>query len=66
MNTAAECPWCEKAFESRKGGGSPQRFCSIICRKQFHRACRLWAEERVLLGLTPMVDVKRALAQRIR
>ena len=60
------CPWCDEPFETRKDGGSPQKFCSTPCRRQFHRACRVWAEERVSRGITPMADVKRALAQRIR
>ena len=35
-----ECRWCSRTFEPRRRetGGSPQRYCSRVCREAFHAA----------------------------
>ena len=60
------CPWCDNPFTPRTDGGSPQKFCSAPCRKKFHVACRVWAEDQVWRGLLPVSSLKHALAQRAR
>ncbi len=50
----------------RSDGSKPQRFCSQDCRKQFHAACRVWAEALVGSGLLPVSALRRGLEQRKR
>ncbi len=64
--TEQSCPWCNKPFLPRVGGGKPQRFCSTQCRTQFHSACRAWADAQVWSGNLPMSSLKRALRHRAR
>ena len=54
------CMWCGEPFTPRKTGGKPQRFCSDRCRKEFHRACRIWAEAQVWFGELPVSALKHA------
>jgi hypothetical protein len=44
------CPWCEKPFRPRRGGGSHQTFCSPRHRMAFHSAARRWAERALASG----------------
>ena len=60
------CMWCGELFTSRKTGGKPQRFCSERCRKEFHHACRVWAEQLVRGGELPVSALKHAQSQHIR
>ena len=60
------CSWCGKPFRPRTDGGSPQKFCSAPCRKEFHVACRVWSKDQVLRGLVPVESLKRAVHQRVR
>ena len=64
--TAQPCMWCGDSFTPRATGGKRQRFCSEGCRKDFHRACRIWAETQVWSGELPVSALKHALSQRIR
>ncbi|MCZ6674230.1 MAG: hypothetical protein O7C75_14980, partial [Verrucomicrobia bacterium] len=52
--------WCDKPFERRTTGGSPQRHCSTDCRLAFHRAARRWAEKAVLAGRLTVEELKDA------
>lgn len=64
--TARPCLWCDGPFTPRTTGGKRQRFCSGGCRKDFHRACRIWAEAQVSSGELPVSELKHTLSQRIR
>ncbi len=64
--TQRTCPWCREPFIPRETGGSLQKFCAAQCRKEFHRGCRVWAEDQVLRGLVSVESLKRAVAQRVR
>ena len=60
------CTWCGGPFVLRTSGGSPQKFCSAPCRKQFHAACRVWAEAQVQMGLVPVSALRGGIEQRVR
>ena len=64
--TECLCIWCDTAFTPRETGGSLQIFCSAQCRKQFHAACRVWAEDQVWRGLVPVSALRRAAGQHLR
>ena len=64
--TERACAWCGVPFTPRTNGGKPQRFCSEQCRVEFHRGCRVWAEDQVWRGLLSVSALKNALEQRIR
>jgi hypothetical protein len=53
----AECRWCTRTFEPRRGG-SAGRFCCARHRALFWAACRRWAERAVTLGLLSVADLK--------
>jgi hypothetical protein len=40
------CLWCAAQFTLRRGG-SPKKFCSTRCRREFHSCARRWAEAAV-------------------
>ena len=60
------CTWCGAMFTLRGDGGSPKKFCSAACRKDFHVGCRVWAEDQVLRGVVSVESLKRAVGQRVR
>ena len=64
--TERTCVWCGVPYTPRTNGGKPQRFCSEKCRVEFHRGCRLWAEQLVWSGELPVSALKNTLEQRIR
>lgn len=53
----AECRWCTRTFEPRRGGNAG-RFCCARHRTLFWAACRRWAERAVTLGLLSVADLK--------
>jgi hypothetical protein len=53
----AECRWCNRAFQPRRGG-SAGRFCCARHRTLFWTACRKWAERAMSLGLLSVADLK--------
>ncbi len=60
------CLWCNAAFEPRASGGSPQRFCSALCRRAFDTACRKYAAAEVEAGRLQVSALRMALRQRAR
>lgn len=52
------CPWCDRPFEPREKGGTPQRFCSAPCRSEYHTACRQLGDQLVSLGIVAMPELK--------
>ena len=50
MDSASPGPCGEAATAALKRLIGHNPVCSTTCRRQFHRACRLWAEERVSRG----------------
>ena len=60
------CPWCETQFVPRRSGGINQRFCSTICRNEYHAATRIWAQQMVEEGEIPVAVLRDALSQRTR
>ncbi len=59
------CPWCNEPFtpRPRDTGGKPQRYCSSGCRTDFHRACRIYAEEQVEAGTVSVGALREALSK---
>lgn len=55
------CLWCERQFEGREKGGSPQRFCSAACRSEYHTACRQFADGLVMGGAITVDALKEAV-----
>ncbi len=60
------CTWCGTAYEPRRNGGKPQRFCSASCRRAFNTGCRVYAAAEVDAGRVSVSALKIALEQRAR
>ena len=60
------CLWCGDPFAPRSTGGSRQRFCRTSCRREFHDACRRWAEAEVLEGRLTVETIRSPQTQRSR
>ena len=58
--SSERCLWCEREFQRRTSGGTPQRFCSKGCRYDFHRAARKWAMKAIDAGLLTVASLKNA------
>lgn len=56
----AGCLWCSTPFRPRARGGSPQRFCSPHCRREFHDCARRWATAEVDAGRLTPAELARA------
>ena len=38
-----KCKWCQKDYQQRESGGSPQKFCGRECKRLFEKSIRQWA-----------------------
>jgi len=38
-----QCEWCQREYEPRNSGGSPQKFCSKKCKRLFEKSIRQWS-----------------------
>jgi hypothetical protein len=56
--TLISCQWCEKPFQARRGGGSPQRFCGAACRTAFWTALRRCGERAIAAGILTIDELK--------
>ena len=59
--TLISCQWCEKRFQARRGGGSPQRFCGPKCRTLFWSGLRRLGEKAITAGVLTIADVKNGV-----
>jgi hypothetical protein len=50
----------------RATGGSPQRFCSPLCRNEFHGAARAWILAAIDAGTLPVDALRNSIQARIR
>ena len=44
------CQWCQKDFQPRESGGSPQKFCDRDCKRLFEKSIRQWASNKYSKG----------------
>jgi hypothetical protein len=58
--SASVCLWCQKCFNPRSDGGSPQRYCSAACRRYFDGAARAWVRRAVNDGTVTLPDLQKA------
>ena len=56
------CQWCGRSFTPRTSGGSEQVFCPAgtgrSCRKDYHDACRRFAERLIASGSITVADLR--------
>ena len=70
MSAAFRCPWCDRPFRPRQGGGREQKFCRPSCRRAFHADVRRWVLNAIENGTLTGADIRkgfpatRALLQR--
>ena len=38
-----QCEWCQREYEPRNSGGSPQKFCTKQCKRLFEKSIRQWS-----------------------
>lgn len=60
------CTWCGATYTPRTNGGSAQRFCSALCRRNFGAACHIWAAAEYEAERVSIFTLKTALYQRAR
>jgi len=53
-----QCEWCQKDFQPRQSGGSPQRFCSKICKRFFERSLLRWARQQHAQGTLKIAELQ--------
>ncbi len=51
------CLWCGRQFAAKTVGAHAKRFCRPLCKDQFHRAARLWAELAIATGRLSVADI---------
>ena len=39
----SQCEWCQRDYEPRNSGGSPQKFCTKQCKRLFEKSIRRWS-----------------------
>ena len=37
-----QCEWCQRDYQARNSGGSPQKFCNKDCKRMFEKSIRQW------------------------
>ena len=60
------CTWCQTEFEPQGTGRNVKKFCSGICRRNFHTACRIWGEEAFGTGEVSVFQLRTCLGRRAR
>jgi len=45
-----QCEWCQREYELRNNGGSPQKFCSKQCKRLFEKTILKWAYDEYAKG----------------
>ena len=45
-----QCEWCQREYEPRNSGGSPQKFCTKKCKRLFEKSIRQWAYDERTKG----------------
>ena len=45
-----QCEWCQREYEPRNSGGSPQKFCTKQCKRLFEKSIRQWAYDEHTKG----------------
>ena len=60
------CTWCGTEFEPQGTGRSVKKFCSKLCRRDFHTACRVWGEEEHGCGEVSIFQLRTCLGRRAR
>ena len=45
-----QCEWCQREYEPRNSGGSPQKFCTKQCKRLFEKSIRQWAYDERTKG----------------
>ncbi len=56
------CLWCNRPFAAKTVGAHAKKFCRPLCKDQFHRAARLWAELAIANGKLSVTDIRSAQA----
>jgi hypothetical protein len=62
MNTLEYCLWCGASFTAKKVGANLKRFCTPLCKNEFHSASRHWAEQALADGRLSLNDLKAPAA----
>ncbi len=60
--TVKVCLWCGQQFAAKTVGGHTKKFCRPLCKDQFHRAARLWAELAIARGRLSVADIRATQA----
>ena len=45
-----QCEWCQKEYEPRNSGGSPQMFCTKHFKRLFEKSIRQWSYKQHAQG----------------
>jgi hypothetical protein len=56
------CFWCGAPFSAKTVGANPKKFCSALCKNEFHTATRLWAERALADGRLSLNELKAPAA----
>jgi hypothetical protein len=62
MNMLEYCLWCGAPFSAKTVGANPKKFCSALCKNEFHTATRLWAERALADGRLSLKDLRDSAA----
>jgi hypothetical protein len=57
MNMLEYCLWCGAEFLAKKVGANPKKFCSALCKNEFHTATRRWVERALADGRLSLNDL---------
>ena len=60
----SDCLMCNLPFTPRVTGGSPQRFCSTTCRRDYDKACRNYVVSELDAGRLSMSELRNVLSPR--